>query len=119
TADTWCPAVVNPIDKEVEIEGQPFRVIGVLEKRKDALQGGSNPNDNVAEIPIGPSWRLHPKQKFSAFAEHTFPHDAYDFVNRSGGGGCWRYEHHAGVCDRAYPGDRRPESDRRHAAKYP
>jgi putative ABC transport system permease protein len=63
TAETIFPANVDPIDKEVEIEGQPFRVIGVLEKRKDTLQGGANPNDNVAEMPIGTFWRLHPEQK--------------------------------------------------------
>jgi putative ABC transport system permease protein len=63
TAETIFPANLDPTDKEVEIEGQPFRVIGVLEKRKDSLQGGSNPNDNVAEMPIGTFWRLHPEQK--------------------------------------------------------
>src|SRR5215467_9969863 len=63
TAETIFPVNVDPIDKEVEIEGQPFRVIGVLEKRKDALQGGANPNDNVAEMPVGTFWRLHPEQK--------------------------------------------------------
>src|SRR5262249_39507713 len=63
TAETIFPANVDPIDKQVEIDGQPFRVIGVLEKRKDALQGGANPNDNVAEMPIGTFWRLHPEQK--------------------------------------------------------
>ena len=68
TAETIFPANVDPVDKEVEIEGQPFRVIGVLEKRKDALQGGSNPNDNVAEMPIGTFWRLHPEQKDFMFA---------------------------------------------------
>jgi putative ABC transport system permease protein len=68
TADTIFPANVDPIDKEVEIEGQPFRVIGVLEKRKDVLQGGSNPNDNVAEMPVGTFWRLHPEQKDFMFA---------------------------------------------------
>ena len=68
TAETIFPAAVDPIDKEVEIEGQPFRVIGVLEKRKDALQGGSNPNDNVAEMPVGTFWRLHPEQKDFMFA---------------------------------------------------
>jgi putative ABC transport system permease protein len=72
TADTVFPAGVNPIDKEVEIEGQPFRVVGVLEKRKDALQGGANPNDNVAEMPIGTFWRLHPEQKDFMFAVKTF-----------------------------------------------
>jgi len=68
TAETIFPANVDPIDKEVEIEGQPFRVIGVLEKRKDVLQGGSNPNDNVAEMPVGTFWRLHPEQKDFMFA---------------------------------------------------
>jgi putative ABC transport system permease protein len=68
TAETIFPANVDPIDKEVEIEGQPFRVIGVLDKRKDALQGGSNPNDNVAEMPVGTFWRLHPEQKDFMFA---------------------------------------------------
>lgn len=72
TADTVFPANVNPVDKEVEIEGQPFRVIGVLEKRKDSLQGGANPNDNVAEMPIGTFWRLHPEQKDFMFAVKTY-----------------------------------------------
>jgi putative ABC transport system permease protein len=71
TADTIFPANVSPVDKEVEIEGQPFRVIGVLEKRKDALQGGANPNDNVAEMPVGTFWRLHPEQKDFMFAVKT------------------------------------------------
>jgi putative ABC transport system permease protein len=75
TAETIFPANVNPVDKEVEIEGQPFRVIGVLEKRKDALQGGSNPNDNVAEMPIGTFWRLHPEQKDFMFAIKTTSQD--------------------------------------------
>jgi putative ABC transport system permease protein len=75
TADTVFPAGVDPVEKEVEIEGQPFRVIGVLEKRKDALQGGSNPNDNVAEMPIGTFWRLHPEQKDFMFAVKTFSQD--------------------------------------------
>jgi putative ABC transport system permease protein len=75
TADTIFPANVDPVDKDVEIEGQPFRVIGVLEKRKDALQGGANPNDNVAEMPIGTFWRLHPEQKDFMFAVKTYSQD--------------------------------------------
>ena len=75
TADTIFPANVSPIDKEVEIEGEPFRVIGVLEKRKDSLQGGSNPNDNVAEMPIGTFWRLHPEQNDFMFALKTHSQD--------------------------------------------
>jgi len=75
TAETIFPENVDPVEKEVEIEGQPFRVIGVLEKRKDALQGGSNPNDNVAEMPIGAFWRLHPEQKDFMFAIKTYSQD--------------------------------------------
>jgi len=75
TSETIFPVNVDPIDKEVEIEGQPFRVIGILEKRKDALQGGANPNDNVAEMPIGTFWRLHPEQKDFMFAVKTFSQD--------------------------------------------
>lgn len=75
TAETVFPANVDPVDKDVEIEGQPFRVIGVLEKRKDALQGGANPNDNVAEMPIGTFWRLHPEQKDFMFAVKTLSQD--------------------------------------------
>jgi putative ABC transport system permease protein len=63
TAETIFPSGVDPVDKEVEIEGTPFRVIGVLEKAKDALNPGANPNDNVAEMPVGTFWRLHPEQK--------------------------------------------------------
>jgi len=74
-AETIFPVNVDPVDKEVEIEGQPFRVIGVLEKRKDALQGGANPNDNVAEMPIGTFWRLHPEQKDFMFAVKTYTQD--------------------------------------------
>ncbi len=72
TAETVFPSNVDPTGKEVEIEGQPFVVIGVLQKRKDALQGGANPNDNVAEMPVGTFWRLHPEQKDFMFAVKTF-----------------------------------------------
>jgi putative ABC transport system permease protein len=63
TAETIFPANVEPVGKEVEIEGNVFRVIGVLEKRKDSLVPGQNPNDNVAEMPVGTFWRLHPEQQ--------------------------------------------------------
>ncbi|HEX5000080.1 MAG TPA: ABC transporter permease, partial [Terriglobia bacterium] len=61
TAATLFPANVNPLDKEVQVEGAVFRVVGVLEKRKDALTPGANPNDNVVDIPLAAFWRLHPE----------------------------------------------------------
>jgi putative ABC transport system permease protein len=62
TADTLFPVNVDPVGKEVEIEGNIFRVIGVLEKVK-SLNSGSNPDDNVADMPIGTLWKMHPEQK--------------------------------------------------------
>jgi putative ABC transport system permease protein len=63
TAETIFPVNVDPVGKEVEIEGNVFRVIGVMEKRKDALLPGNNPNDNTAAMPTKTFWRLHPEQQ--------------------------------------------------------
>ncbi len=63
TANTLFPSGVEPVDKEVEIEGTVFRVIGVLEKRKDSLTGGDNPNDNLIAIPIGTFRKMHPEAR--------------------------------------------------------
>ncbi len=68
TAETIFPVSVDPIGKEVELAGNVFTVIGVLEKRRDSLNPGANPNDNVAEMPVGTFWRLHPEQKDFWFA---------------------------------------------------
>jgi len=71
TADTLFPVNVDPVGKEVEIEGNIFRVIGVLEKVK-SLNPGSNPDDNVAEMPIGSLWKMHPEQKDLMLVAKTF-----------------------------------------------
>lgn len=63
TAETIFPLNVDPIGKDVQIEGNVFRVIGVMEKRKDALLPGNNPNDNTAAMPTKTFWRLHPEQQ--------------------------------------------------------
>ena len=71
TADTLFPVNVDPVGKEVEIEGNIFRVIGVLEKVK-SLNPGSNPDDNVADMPIGSLWKMHPEQKDLMLVAKTF-----------------------------------------------
>ncbi len=75
TTETIFPTNVDPIGKEVEIEGQPFRVIGVLEERKNALTGGKNPDDNVAVMPLGTFSRLHPEFNDFMFAVKTVSQD--------------------------------------------
>jgi len=62
TADTLFPANVDPVGKEVEIQGTVFRVIGVLEKIK-SLAAGSDPNDNIADMPLGAFKKLFPSEK--------------------------------------------------------
>jgi putative ABC transport system permease protein len=51
----------DAIGKEVEIEGQLFTIIGVLDKLKQPFGGGDNPDDNRALFPLNTFLRLHPE----------------------------------------------------------
>jgi putative ABC transport system permease protein len=51
----------NSLDKEINIDGQLFRVIGVSEKRKSAFGGGKNPEDNLVFFPLSTFTKLHPE----------------------------------------------------------
>jgi putative ABC transport system permease protein len=61
TAQALFPDNVDPVGKDVEIQGNNFRVIGVLEPVK-SLVSGSDPNDNVAQMPIGSLGKLFPDE---------------------------------------------------------
>ncbi len=52
-----------PVNQEVLIEGQVFRVVGVAERRRQALSGGANPEDNIAIMPLSTMRKLHPETK--------------------------------------------------------
>jgi putative ABC transport system permease protein len=62
TADTLFSQNVDAVGKDVEIEGRVFRVVGVLEPVK-SLIAGSDPNDNVADIPFGTLKKLFPEEE--------------------------------------------------------
>ena len=70
TAETLFPKGEDPLGQEVLIEGQVFTVIGVLGLQKQALGTGSNPNDNIAILPLTTMRKLHPEFKdFMLFAK--------------------------------------------------
>ncbi|MES2393940.1 MAG: ABC transporter permease [Acidobacteriota bacterium] len=52
---------VDPIGKEVVIDGRTFTVIGVFEKQKTAFGGGKNPDDSYAYFPVTTFKKLHPE----------------------------------------------------------
>jgi putative ABC transport system permease protein len=62
TAASLFPAG-TPLDKEINIEGQLFRVIGIMEPVKSAFAGGKNPEDNLVRFPLGAFRKLHPEIK--------------------------------------------------------
>ena len=61
--DTWQKLFGNgnAIGKEVQIEGNMYTVIGVLDKLKQAFGGGDNPDDNRALFPLNTFLQLHPE----------------------------------------------------------
>lgn len=52
----------SPIGEELDIGGNPFRVIGVLEKKEQLFGGGGGNNDqsNVIYMPMGAALKLKP-----------------------------------------------------------
>jgi putative ABC transport system permease protein len=52
---------IDPLGKEVVIEGRTFTVVGVFEKQKTAFGGGKNPNDSFAYFTMSTFHKLHPE----------------------------------------------------------
>jgi len=63
--DTWQELFGDQpaIGKEVTVETGLYTVIGVLDKRKRAFGGGTNPQDNQVYFPLGTFQNLHPEDK--------------------------------------------------------
>ncbi len=53
----------NPIGKDVQIRGELFNVIGVMEKHKQLFGSGANPQDNIAYMPLETFRKILPEQK--------------------------------------------------------
>jgi putative ABC transport system permease protein len=62
------------ISQEVILNGQLFTVIGTMEKRKQGISGGSNPEDNIAVMPVTTLRKLYPNKKdYVIFAKASDP----------------------------------------------
>jgi putative ABC transport system permease protein len=83
TARTLFPgSPANSIGQEITLNGQLFTVIGTLEKRRQGISGGSNPEDNIAVMPVTTLRKLYPNQKdYVIFAKAADPHDVGDAVD--------------------------------------
>jgi len=74
TAEELFPAA-DALGKEINIEGQMFTVIGVVEPQKNVLNSGKNPNDNIVYFPLSTFRKLHPELKQYWITAKATSHD--------------------------------------------
>jgi putative ABC transport system permease protein len=72
------------VGQEVTIDGQLFTVIGTLLKRKQGISGGSNPEDNIAMMPVTTLRKLYPNQKdYVIFIKARDPNNVAEAVEET------------------------------------
>src|SRR5437667_223018 len=82
------------LGQEVVIDGQLFTVIGALQKQKQGISGGANPEDNSAYMPVTTLRKLYPNQKdYVIFAKARDPNNVVfligiEFAQRGHGHVC-------------------------------
>ena len=75
------PDASQSIGKEVTLNGQLFTVIGTVEKRKQGVSGGVNPEDNIAFMPVTTLRKLYPQKKdYVIFAKAADPKNVGEAV---------------------------------------
>lgn len=74
TARILFPDPSKSIGQEVTLNGQLFTVICTMEKRKQGISGGANPEDNIAVMPVTTLRKLYPNKKdYVIFAKASDP----------------------------------------------
>ncbi len=74
TARILFPDPTKSVGEEVTLNGQLFNVIGTMEKRKQGISGGANPEDNIAVMPVTTLRKLYPNKKdYVIFAKASDP----------------------------------------------
>ena len=65
----------DPLGKEINIEGQLFRVIGVVDRVRSVFAGGKNPDDNIVRFPLSTFRKMHPEIKDHWISVKATSHD--------------------------------------------